>query len=120
MCPSSSARPFALVLPYHQVVVVVCWTSFTVLVLVGIFCALTTILQTGGKLTLGELKHAGKTEVALQRSKLKQAKARSSDSRKGLTKADIVEEAEKEYLSMLTGKDLTNAGAQRAANTLIQ
>ncbi len=66
------------------------------------------------------MKGAGKAELALHRAKLKQAKVRNTSSRKGLTKADIVEESEKEYLSLLTGKDLTHAGAQRAATTAIR
>jgi hypothetical protein len=64
---------------------------------------------------MGELKQAGKAELKLHREKLKQARVRDKDSRKGLRKDDIVEEEEAAYLSALTGVDVSNLASRRVA-----
>ncbi len=58
---------------------------------------------------MNDLKTAGKVEMREQRKSMAHAKAvkkKAAGSLKGLTKKDLVEEAEIEYLSGLTGQDL--------------
>ena len=67
------------------------------------------VVQSGGKLTTGDLKASGKEELREHRKMLGDQKAKKragAASLKGLTKKDLVEEAEIEYLSSLTGQNL--------------
>lgn len=80
------------------------------------FCSLTRLLsllphstQNGGKFAMKDLKSAGRQELREHRKAVvdkKKAKKKSASSLKGLTKRDLVEEAEVEYLSALTGQNL--------------